>query len=201
MALLASVKNKMKRKEMLDLLAFIIQSTQSATGFCFVPVSEANALLKADAELITVDDTVKNNEGQVKAFATAKGIEAFNASQAPAENAPAELPLSDEPIVSADPSPAPSKIEIVTLTEMPGINRGGVKAEQYPFEELKPFPQPGNSFFVPASETRPNPAKTLASTVASATKRYKSKDGRVFSVRKAADESGKITGAYVIRTK
>jgi len=90
--------------------------------------------------------------------------------------------------------------EIVTLTELPPILRGGHKAESYPFDKLTVFPAPGHAFLVPATAAKPNPAKTLASTVASATKRYAKKDGRIFTVRKHTMD-GKCVGAYVIRVK
>ena len=53
-------------------------------------------------------------------------------------------------------------------------------------------------FYVPATEARPNPAKALASTTASATERYKDKDKRVFKAIKH-EVDGVIKGAYVTR--
>jgi len=51
---------------------------------------------------------------------------------------------------------------------LPTIKRGGRGGEVYPFDEMGV----GQSFFVAASADKPNPAKSLASTVSSATARY-----------------------------
>lgn len=59
-----------------------------------------------------------------------------------------------------------------------GGKRGSGKGKSiYPFEEMVV----GQSFFIPATETVPNPAKSLASTATSATRRYD---------EKIVDESG-----------
>lgn len=51
----------------------------------------------------------------------------------------------------------------------------------YPFETMNV----GQSFFVPATEDKPNPAKSLASTISSANKRFSKEgaDGRKFTVK------------------
>lgn len=53
----------------------------------------------------------------------------------------------------------------IPLPAASGRGRGG---NTYPFEQL----EVGQSFFVPATTEKPNPAKSLASTVSSATARY-----------------------------
>ncbi len=54
----------------------------------------------------------------------------------------------------------------------------------------------GQSFFIPATEDKPNPSKSMASTVSSANKRFRKEgaDGRQFSVK--AVKSGVAYGAF-----
>lgn len=90
-----------------------------------------------------------------------------------------------------------SSFQIDTDIALPSA-RGGKGGSVYPFDEL---PVNG-SFFVPATEQRPNPAKSLASTVSSATKRYEGAEpARKFTVR-SVDETaqGRGKGARVWRT-
>ena len=63
-----------------------------------------------------------------------------------------------------------NKFDIETDVAMPDFSaRGGTgRAEVYPFEQLGV----GHSFFVPATEKRPEPHKSLVSTVNQATLRY-----------------------------
>lgn len=62
----------------------------------------------------------------------------------------------------------------------------------YPFETMGV----GQSFFVPATEDKPNPAKSLASTISSANKRFSKDgaDGRKFTVKPV--KSGVAYGAF-----
>jgi hypothetical protein len=188
--MLDSVKNKQQRNALLDILKFIVTGTQSESGFAFVPKAEAEKLHKAEPHFVELDITVTNAEGQIKAVATAAAIEALS-NTATANSTPA----------SSTPAAAPKEqmtYEIGTLEVLPAIMRGGHKAESYPFDKLAAFPEKGNYFLVPATEAKPNPAKSLASTVASATKRYKGE--RTFTVRKHTVD-GKIVGALVVRIK
>ena len=187
--MLQSVKNKQQRSALVSLLKFIVESTQSTAGFAFVPADDAEKLHKAEPHYIVLDKTVKNAEGQIKATATEAAIQAVASGATETVAASASAPTEA------------TTYEIVTLDKLPEIMRGGAKTDAYPFRDLKPFPQPGNAFFVPATEAKPNPAKSLASTVASATKREAGKSGAVYTVRKAVDANGKVTGAHVIRTK
>lgn len=53
--------------------------------------------------------------------------------------------------------------------DMPAVKRGGGgRTESYPFSAL----ENGQSFFVPATEAKPDPAKSLASTVSGANRRF-----------------------------
>lgn len=75
--------------------------------------------------------------------------------------------------------------------------RGGRNANVYPFDALNV----GQSFHVPATDERPNPAKSIASTVSSATKRYADQTpARKFSVKSVGEGDPKGKGARVWRT-
>lgn len=58
--------------------------------------------------------------------------------------------------------------EIEKGIPVPKTTRGGARTSAYPFDAL----ELNDSFFIPASEKHPEPAKSLASTVSGATKRY-----------------------------
>jgi hypothetical protein len=62
---------------------------------------------------------------------------------------------------------------------VPSVSRGGRGRSLYDFDSLAI----GGFIFVPATDAKPNPAKSLASTVSSATKRSKPKVFRVQSVK------------------
>ena len=186
-----TVKNKAQRTSLIDLLTFIATSTQSTAGFAFVPKDEAEKLVKAEPTFVTLDASVVNGEGQIKAVATTAGIEALAAQSG----------TTAASQTTTTGTPEPMKFERIVLDKLPEINRGGNKSDSYPFADLVAPTKDGkyDSFLVPATEAKPNPAKSLASTVASATKRYASSDKRVFTVRKHVVD-GKLVGALVIRT-
>ena len=188
--MLTTVKNKAQRTALIDLLTFIATSTQSTAGFAFVPKDEAEKLVKAEPTFVTLDASVVNGEGQIKAVATTAGIEALAAQSG----------TTAASQTTTTGTPEPMKFERIVLDKLPEINRGGNKSDSYPFAELAaPTNGKYDSFLVPATDAKPNPAKSLASTVASATKRYASTDKRVFTVRKHVVD-GKLVGALVIRT-
>jgi hypothetical protein len=186
------VKNRAAKSTLIDLLKHIVAGTQSASGFAYVPKAEGEKLTKAEPTFVHLDTSVSNSDGQIKAVATQAAIDALNGQSSGATQPASSQEGSGAAVESM-------KYDFVNLDTIPDINRGGRKSDSYPFDSLVAHPAQPHAFFVPASEARPNPAKTLASTVASATKRYKGE--RVFTVRKSADASGKVTGAYVIRTK
>ncbi len=90
--------------------------------------------------------------------------------------------------------------ELETGVALPTVRRGGRGANIYPFDAM----DVGHSFHVPVSEDKPNPAKSLASTVSSATARYKDESGEVtrkFVVRSVGAEDPKGPGARVFRVE
>lgn len=191
-AILASVKNKINRNALFNLLVFIAEGTKSA-GFAFVPLEEAKKLQKAEPTFIAIDENVKNESGQVKATATDTAIKALDGSGASIDETTTET-------ASTPAAAEPVKYEYVKLAGIPEIQRGGKKGDSYAFDSLKPYPNEPHAIFIPKSEARPNPAKSLAGTVGSANKRtYPGPDTkRTFTIRRFV-HSG-IEGALIIRT-
>jgi hypothetical protein len=77
--------------------------------------------------------------------------------------------------VVAEQTPEKMQFEIVSGLPIPASTRGGggSREEIYPFSKL----QVGESFFIPATAAKPNPAETFASTVTSAQRRFAEKTG------------------------
>lgn len=143
-------KNSPKSKTPAFDLAAVIAAT-NAGSFVYTS-AEAHASALADG-LVEVNPSMTNEAGELATRATAKGIESMNAPQTPAA---AAAPASKPNFAIDDGIP---------LAPVTGRGRGG---ETYPFDQLNV----GQSFFVPNTAEKPNVAKSLASTVSSATRRY-----------------------------
>lgn len=104
-----------------------------------------------EAGFVELNPAGPNESGETLTRATQKGIESMNtASQTPAKTA------------------APSSFAIEDGFAIPTASGRGRGGNVYPFDALNV----GQSFFVPNTEDKPNAAKSLASTVSSATARY-----------------------------
>lgn len=146
---MAAAKKSAKTKTPAFDLAAVIKATEAGS---FVYTSEqAHATALAEG-LVEVNPSMKNEAGELATRATAKGIESMNQNTAPAADAAAS-----KPSFTIDDN--------VPLAPVTGRGRGG---ETYPFDKLAV----GQSFFVPNTVEKPNVAKSLASTVSSATRRY-----------------------------
>lgn len=132
----------------LTILAAIVAATlDTSKGFAYV--SHANGLPLVEAGLIEVNPEILDNEGNAQAKATEAGV---------------KLVKDSEPKTAA----AKPAFSLETGIPVPPARRGGRGGESYPFSKM----EVGASFFVAASEEMPEPAKTLASTVSSATARF-----------------------------
>lgn len=137
--------------------------------------------------LVEINAGMTDANGNVATRATPKGIESMNSTANQAA-----------PAAAAASAPKPTfALETAALPAISGRGRAGV--ETYPFEQM----QVGQSFFVPASADKPNPAKSLASTVSSATKRY----AEVIPGQTKANKKGeqvpalKETRKFVVRSR
>jgi hypothetical protein len=190
-----NVKNVIQRKGLVKLLLSVIAGTQGPQQYQLLTEEQANKLKAADGSLIEINPEIKV-DGKIAVRATDAGIKAGDEAKA----------------IANTPKPPAEKLEFKLETgfAIPEIRRGGATGEAYPFDQM----EAGQSFFVPATESRPFPAKSLASTVSSATRRYAIQDGttkndkgvdvpkfkntRVFAIR-SVEENGK-KGARIWRT-
>lgn len=141
------------------LLASISAATQVAPFYMNAPISALEPLRVAG--LVEVNpDTSLFVDGNPAARISPAGTEKLAAAGSAPAAAPAAAPV------------AKTNFAVVKGFTMPEAKRvggtGGARPEVYPFSSL----EIGDAFFIPATAEKPNPEKTFASTVASATQRY-----------------------------
>lgn len=134
----------------------IVSATQ-AGNFVYTGVAIHGPLVEAG--LVEVNPSITNEAGEIATRATEKGISAVSKNQNHESTAEAGATAT---------ATGKNGFVLEANVPVPTIKRGGRGGEVYPFDEM----QPGHSFFVAADESKPNPAKSLASTVSSATARY-----------------------------
>lgn len=204
-------------------LALLSAAAVATTNGSFIYVADADAapFLTHTPPLMEQNPTLQPDASGNKATrATTEGVAYSAANPAPVEA------TADTAAVTEEAKPTFKLFDNVTL---PSVKRGGgntAGSSMYPFDTMLLK----QAFFVPATEAKPNPAKGLASTVSSATRKhsvpvllngapvmeqYKGKDGamlqrakttvvRKFELRKIAD--GKdygypgVGGALISRT-
>lgn len=140
--------------------------------------------------LVETNPTDTDGNGGFATRATPKGIETVNTSATNGSPAAAAA--------AAVAAPKPTfTLQAAALPPITG--RGVAKAETYPFSLM----EVGQSFFVPATAENPNPAKSLASTVSGATKRFAVDTGQT-KPNKAGDGTIKVlkpTRRFVVRAR
>ena len=175
----------------------------------FVPESVYAPLVEAG--LVEINPSVTDDNGNVATRATQAGIESLDNGETIGNNATSEATSATAETGKTEKVKTMFKIE--DSIPVPTISCRGRGGNVYPFDQL----EVGQSFFVANSEDKPNAAKSLASTVSSATARYAvaSEDGatktnkkgkvvpvmvetRKFVVR-SVEENG-VKGARVWRT-
>jgi hypothetical protein len=130
--------------------------------------------------LIEINPAMKEGD-KVAARNTPLGLDAHDA----AAKTDATDGNTAEPVTQG--SNVMTSFTIETGVEMPAITRAGSRTSVYPFDAL----EVGQSFFVPATEEMPDPAKSLASTVSSASKRYATVDG-TRTIHRKNKETGEL---------
>lgn len=135
----------------------IVAATLDASrGFIYTSAAIHGPLIEAG--LVEVNPDISNEAGEFATRATAKGVSTVSKNQeATAETGATQTATAGK-----------NGFVLEAGVPLPTIKRGGRGGEVYPFDEMGV----GQSFFVAASEDKPNPAKSLASTVSSATARY-----------------------------
>lgn len=147
------------------LLAAVVAATQQ-NSFVYVSDADAAPFLSHDPALMEVNPQMKDAEGKTATRATPDGVSFAAANKQP--GAMASAPAA----ASGDGKPSFN----IVMAAVPEIKRGGGRGaaqSKYPFDDM-PAPVNGQSpsFFVQATAEDPEPAKSLASTVSSATRRY-----------------------------
>lgn len=139
----------------------------SAEGFVYAPFADLKQFIAEG--LVEINDTIKDENGNVavRLISKSEGTEKMT-----------------EAVISA----ASSAFVIEDGISIPSGTRRGRTQAVYPFDALGV----GQSFFVPNDDEKPNAAKSLASTVSSATARY---------MVEAKDESGNVvTETVTVKT-
>lgn len=144
---------KAKKTQEASVITLAMIVAAGAEGM-FTPAA-VHAPLVAEG-LVEINTAVTDAAGSIATRATPKGIEA------------AAQPAAGTPAAAPAPAAAKPSFSLDDGIELPGISGRGRTANTYPFDAMGV----GQSFFVPNSAERPNAAKSMASTVSSATARY-----------------------------
>lgn len=184
MELYSGVKNKFQRTSFIKVLTAIVAATVDPNRqFDTIAVAQYEKMVAAEPSYLLKGNVLGSGE-----TATIQ-VKASDAVIAAVQALPPVVAAVKNVIV-------PGSIAIESGIEVPEVKRGNVRTSAYPFAQL----EIGQSFFMPVTETMPNPAKTLATVVSSATRRYKTATpARVFTIRAVNDADGKLTGARIWR--
>lgn len=147
-------------EDQVSTLANIVSATASEAGMCYMDEESAQVFVDADLAECNINLTNPNSPMQFAVRATATGM-AYDFTS-----------LATEKGTNTVENPA-TQFAIEDDVKIPAIKRKGPANSVYPFDAL----EVGQSFFVPATEDMPNPGKSLASTVSSASKRYATENG------------------------
>lgn len=195
-------KSSKVRTKYQEAFAFIVaETTKGDPGFCRMPEDFVKKMIAVEPTLVEASGAADPG-GVINVRATAAGLVAGGAAPDGAD--------AGDPSASNE-SPAASPFEIFETSTIPAPLRGGnggPREEVYPFSKLEKV---GMSFFIKATEAKPDPAKSIASTVNTANVRFKAidkdnkptgKDGRHFIVRprKVGDVIGMLNGVEVKET-
>ena len=130
----------------------------------FTPAAVHGPLVEAG--LVEINPAMVNEAGEIATRATQKGIESLDGAAIVVDNATTEA--NSETAETGKTEKVKSMFKIEDSVPVPAISGRGRGVNVYPFGQL----EVGQSFFVANSESKPNAAKSLASTVSSATARY-----------------------------
>ena len=175
----------------------------------FTPAAVHGPLVEAG--LVEINPAMVNEAGEIATRATQAGIESLDSGAIVVDNATTEA--NSAIAETGKTEKVKTMLQIEDNVPVPAISGRGRGGNVYPFDQLAV----GQSFFVANDESKPNAAKSLASTVSSATARYAvpAEDGstktnkkgevvpvmvktRKFVVRRAEEDG--VKGARVWRT-
>lgn len=154
-----------------EVLKTIVEATASATGYILVDPNDKTILELVKSAKVELNALVTDGSGKVAARSTAAAI-------------------TPKPVVSK-----PS-FELTSVGLPAPAKRGGHREETYPFAQM----EVGQSFYIAATEAKPNPAESFASTVTGATRRFSVPTGNTKTNRKGAVvPEMQVTRKFVIR--
>lgn len=179
-----------------------IADATAQNSFVYV-TKEAIGNLEALA-LVVGNPAVVDNAGNVAYRATQAGADLLAVSTA--------APAAPAAPVAAPTFPAPAEgTQTGRFTVQTGFVRpekrtrksgGGANSRTYPFDKL----EIGQCIFIPATDERPNPKKSLASTVSGANKRFSDHQPPRYFITEAATKGqvfGSVTapdnGVFIVR--
>lgn len=206
---MATKKSAAKKTAEIATVIGLAEIVAAGANGLFTPAAVHGPLVEAG--LVEINPAMVNEAGEIATRATQAGIESLDSGAIVADNATSEANSAIAETGKTEKVKSMFKIEdSIPVPTISGRGRGG---NVYPFDQL----EVGQSFFVANSEDKSNAAKSLASTVSSATARYAvpSEDGatktnkagevvpvmvetRKFVVR-SVEEDG-VKGARVWRT-
>ena len=196
---MATMKSAAKKTAKIPTVIALAEIVAAGAKGLFTPAAVHGPLVEAG--LVEINPAMVNEAGEIATRATQAGIESLDSGAIVVDKATTEA------------NSAIAEFQIEDNVPVPAISGRGRGGNVYPFDQL----EVGQSFFVADSESRPNAAKSLASTVCSATARYAvpAEDGstktnkkgevvpvmvktRKFVVRRAEEDG--VKGARVWRT-
>ena len=130
----------------------------------FTPAAVHGSLVEAG--LVEINPAMVNEAGEIATRATQAGIESLDSGAIVVDNATTEA--NSETAATGKTEKVKTMFQIEDNVPVPAISGRGRGVNVYPFAQL----EVGQSFFVANDESKPNAAKSLASTVSSATARY-----------------------------
>ena len=206
---MATKKSAAKKTAEIATVIALAEIVAAGANGLFTPAAVHGPLVEAG--LVEINPAMVNEAGEIATRATQAGIESLGSGAIVVDNATSEA--NSEIAETGKTEKVKSMFKIEDSIPVPTISGRGRGVKVYPFDQL----EVGQSFFVANDESKPNAAKSLASTVCSATARYAvaSEDGatktnkkgevvpvmvetRKFVVR-SVEENG-VKGARVWRT-
>ena len=153
-----------KKTSVLATVIALSEIVAAGANGLFTPAAVHGPLVEAG--LVEINPAMTNENGEVATRATQEGIEMLDGGAIVVDNATTEA--NSETAATGKTEKVKTMFLIKNDVPVPAISGRGRGGNVYPFNQL----EVGQSFFVPNSESKPNAAKSLASTVSSATARY-----------------------------
>ena len=161
---MATKKSAAKKTAEIATVIGLAEIVAAGANGLFTPAAVHGPLVEAG--LVEINPAMVNEAGEIATRATQAGIESLDSGATVGSNATSEATSATAETGKTEKVKSMFKIE--DSIPVPTISGRGRGVKVYPFDQL----EAGQSFFVANSESKPNAAKSLASTVCSATARY-----------------------------